>query len=377
MKSKISTVLLSSAIAISISACQPSDAEVKAPLTRPSQQVNVVTLKEQSVSLIDVLPARAVASKVAQVRPQVTGIILKRHFTEGSYVEAGQPLYQIDDVIYQANIASAKAKLAQTKANLFTAEAELKRYQALVKTNAISQQNVDQAQAQFLAYQAELAMNTAALHKAEADLTYTQVLAPIAGKISISNITEGALVSAGQSNALATITQLDPIYFDIKQASAEISALKQRLESGELQSVDNSAQLTLGNKTLIGKLLFNEVQVDPNTDTVIMRAEFSNPDKNLMPGMFSRIALIQAQRLNSILVPQKAVSFNRKGDTSVYVLSADNTAQVKVITIGRSIGQDWLVLSGLNAGDKVIINGLQKIRPGAPVSAVQSSINAE
>ena len=369
--------MLSSAVALLISACQPSQAQKNAHSAPPAQQVDVLTMTEQTVPLIDVLPARAVASKIAEVRPQVTGIILKRHFVEGSHVEAGQALYQIDDVIYQANVVSAKAKIAQTNANLVTAKAQLKRFQALIKKNAVSQQDLDQAQAQFYAYEAELAINKALLYKADVDLTYTKVLAPISGQISKSNSTEGALVSAGQSAALATITQLDPIYFDIKQASGEINKLQQRLASNELQSVDSTAQLTLGNTTVNGKLLFNEVQVDPSTDTVTMRAEFPNADQRLMPGMFTRIKLIQAQRTQSILVPQKAVQFNRKGQSTVYLLSANNTVETKIIHIGRSIDQNWLVLSGINAGDKVIITGLQKIRPGAAVTPVKLPLEAE
>lgn len=377
MKLKISTLILPSAMALLLSACQPGHAEKQATPSQPAQQVDVVIVQEQNVPFADVLPARAVASKVADVRPQVTGIVLKRHFVEGSHVEAGDTLYQIDDVIYQANVASAKAKIAQTNANLVTAKAELKRYQTLIKNSVISQQDVDQAQAQYQAYEAELVMNKAALHKANVDLTYTQVLAPISGQISKSNITEGALVSAGQSNVLATITQLNPIYFDIKQASAEINKLQQRLASGELQKIENNAQLTLGNKIIQGKLLFNEVQVDPNTDTVTMRAEFDNKDKNLMPGMFTRIQLTQAERLNSILIPQKAVQFNRQGEASVYVVTDENTVAIKIINIGRSIGQDWLVLSGVNIGDKVITTGLQKIRPGSPVTPTQASLETE
>lgn len=377
MKLKISGLILTSAVALLVSACQPSNSEKAAAPVKPAQQVDVVILQEQNVPLTDSLPARAIASKVAEVRPQVTGIILKRHFVEGSYVDAGQPLYQVDDVIYQANVASAKAKIAQTKANLITAKAELKRYQTLIKNNSISQQNLDQAQAQFEAYNAELVMNEAVLHKANVDLTYTQVLAPISGKISKSNITEGALVSAGQSNALATITQLNPIYFDIKQASSEINKLQQQLALGELEGIDSVAKIKIGNKELIGKLLFNEVQVNPNTDTVTMRAEFENAEQTLMPGMFTRIDLTQAQRLHSILVPQKAVQFNRKGESSVYVLTDENTVATKTIILGRSIGPDWLVISGLNAGDKVITTGLQKIRPGSPVAPVIANSEAE
>ena len=377
MKLNISSILLTTGLAISISACQPSNAEKQAPMARPAQQVDVVTLTKQDVALTEILPARAVASKVAEVRPQVTGIILKRNFVEGGQVVAGQTLYQIDDAIYQANLASSKAQLAQTQANLTTAAAELKRYQALIKDKAVSQQVLDQAQAQFDAYKAAEAMGKAAVHKAEVDLSYTKVLAPISGQISKSNITEGAYVSAGQANSLATITQLDPIYFDMKQASVEINTLEQRIASGELSPLPPKAELEIAHQTLSGELLFHEVQVNPATDTVTLRAQFNNASKQLMPGMFARIKLTQVKRENSILVPQKTVQFNRQGEAKVFVLGADNKVEERIITIGRSIGSDWLVLSGLQAGMQVITTGLQKIAPGVVVSPIQANLSAE
>ena len=377
MKLNISSILLTTGLAISISACQPSNAEKQAPMARPAQQVDVVTLTEQDVALTEILPARAVASKVAEVRPQVTGIILKRNFVEGGQVVAGQTLYQIDDAIYQANLASSKAQLAQTQANLTTAAAELKRYQALIKDKAVSQQVLDQAQAQFDAYKAAEAMGKAAVHKAEVDLSYTKVLAPISGQISKSNITEGAYVAAGQANSLATITQLDPIYFDMKQASVEINTLEQRIAAGELSPLPPKAELEIAHQTLSGELLFHEVQVNPATDTVTLRAQFNNASKQLMPGMFARIKLTQVKRENSILVPQKTVQFNRQGEAKVFVLGADNKVEERIITIGRSIGSDWLVLSGLQAGMQVITTGLQKIAPGVVVSPIQANLSAE
>lgn len=377
MKLNISTLLLTTGLAISLSACQPSNAEKQAPVTKTVQKVDVVTVSEKEVALTEVLPARAVASKVADVRPQVTGIILKRNFVEGAQVAAGQTLYQIDDAIYQANLASSKAQLAQTQANLTTAAAELKRYQALIKDKAVSQQILDQAQAQYQAYKAAEAMGQASVHKAEVDLSYTKVLAPISGQISKSNITEGAFVSAGQANSLATITQLDPIYFDMKQASAEIRALQHRITSGELVAFNADAELDLAGEVVFGKLLFNEVQVDPATDTVTLRAEFNNSAKQLMPGMFARIKVTQAKRPNSILVPQKSVQFNRQGEAKVFVLNAENKVEARTIMLGRSIGNNWLVLSGLQSGNQVITTGLQKVAPGAAVTPIQADLLAE
>ncbi|MCU4676631.1 efflux RND transporter periplasmic adaptor subunit [Catenovulum sp. 2E275] len=379
MKLKFSALMLASGLTLALAACQSGDAEEKAQASaaRPALQVDALELVAQTVEIKEELPARAVAFKVAEVRPQVTGIIQKRNFTEGGYVEAGQTLYQIEDALYQANYQSAKADLARTEANLTTAKTELNRYKALIKDKAVSQQTLDQAQANYQALDAQLAMNKAALHKAKVDLSYTKVLAPISGQISKSNITEGALVSAGQADSLASITQLDPIYFDMVQASSELRKIKDKIKSGELNVSTAKAILQLDNKEYTGKFLFNEVQVNPSTDTVTIRTEFDNADKALMPGMFASVKLVQATRPNSVLVPQKAIAFGRKGDASAYVVTADNTVEVKPVTISRSIGNNWLVTSGLNAGDKVILNGLQKIGPGAPVNPTITKQKAE
>ena len=308
---------------------------------------------------------------MAQVRPQVSGIILKRHFEEGALVKAGQPLYQIDDAIYQASLVSAEAKIFQTKTNLDNAKTELYRYQSLIKDNAVSQQKLDQAQATYSAFQAQLAMDKAALNKVEVDLSYTKVLAPIDGRISKSNITQGALVTALQSQALATITQLDPIYFDLVQANGQLRDLNLRKAAGELIAVTQSARLNFGGDKFYpqqGILKFNEVQANPSTDTVTMRVEFPNADYTLLPGMYGQVELIQATRANSILVPQKAVQFNRQGQATVFMLSSDNKVELRVVTIGRSFEHDWLVLSGLSQGEQVIVSGLQKIGPGMTVA---------
>ena len=369
MKFKLSMLTLVVGISALLSGCEK--APEGAQQARPMQQVDIVKLSQATLTFKQTLPGRAVASKVAQVRPQVSGIILKRHFEEGALVKAGQPLYQIDDAIYQASLVSAEAKIFQTKTNLDNAKTELYRYQSLIKDNAVSQQKLDQAQATYSAFQAQLAMDKAALNKVEVDLSYTKVLAPIDGRISKSNITQGALVTALQSQALATITQLDPIYFDLVQANGQLRDLNLRKAAGELIAVTQTARLDFGGDKFYrqqGILKFNEVQANPSTDTVTMRVEFPNADYTLLPGMYGQVELVQATRANSILVPQKAVQFNRQGQATVFMLSSDNKVELRVVTIGRSFERDWLVLSGLSQGEQVIVSGLQKIGPGMTVA---------
>jgi len=344
----------------------------------PPPQVDIAVMKDQTVSFSRKLPARAVASAVAKVRPQVTGIVLKRLFVEGARVEAGQPLYQIDDTIYQANLASANAELLRSQANLQSAKAELTRYQRLLKDNATSEQKFDQVSANYLAIKAEIAVREAAIGKAQADIRYTHVLAPISGRISKSSITEGALVTAAQSQELATITQLDPIYFDLVQANAQLRDVRTRLASGELAETEQVAKLYFNANDVyssLGQLKFNEVQTNPSTDTVTLRAQFNNVNNILLPGMYAQVELTQALRHHSILVPQKAVSFNSQGQASVFLLDSENKVEVKIIKIGRSFSHDWLALEGLVAGDRVITEGLQKVRPGA-VAVIASTEKA-
>lgn len=381
MKFKFSVLAIAAGISLLLSGCDKSpDA---APMARPMQQVDVLELTTATLTFKQMLPARAVASRVAQVRPQVSGILLKRHFEEGAMVKAGQPLYQIDDAIYQASLLSAKAKILQTETNLKNAKSELKRYRSLIKDNAVSQQILDQAHASYFSTEAQLAMDQAALNKVEVDLSYTQVLAPISGRISKSNYTQGALVTAMQAAPLATITQLDPIYFDLVQANSQLRNVIQRKASGELTQVAETAQLKLGESEIYpyqGRLKFNEVQANPSTDTVTLRVEFDNPQYTLLPGMYAQVELIQATRANSILVPQKAVQFTREGQASVFVLAKNNIVEYRVISIDRAFGGDWLVTEGLVSGERVIISGLQKIGPGmtvAPTSAATTAAKAE
>lgn len=380
MKFKFSVPAIAVGISLVLTGCEP--APKAAPMARPMQQVDVVKLTTSTVTFKQTLPSRAVASRIAQVRPQVSGIVLKRHFEEGALVTAGQPLYQIDDAIYQASLLSAKAQIFKTETNLKNAKSELNRYQSLIKDNVVSQQKLDQAEASFLAFQAQLAMDKAALNKVEVDLSYTQVLAPISGRISKSNFTQGALVTALQAQAMATITQLDPIYFDLVQANSQLRNLIQRKASGELTPVTQTAQLKLGAGEIYrhqGLLKFNEVQANPSTDTVTMRVEFANPQYTLLPGMYAQVELTQATRANSILVPQKAVQFNRQGQATVFVLTPDNVVEYRVISIDRAFGSNWLVTDGLASGEQVITSGLQKIGPGmtvAPTTELASTAKA-
>jgi len=372
MKTNLLTLILVSSLTVILSGC--NDETVASEFQMPPQSVDYVTMKSQDVTFNQHLPARAVASAIADVRPQVTGIIQSRLFEEGSVVKAGQALYQIDDTIYQANLTSAKAELVRSQANLRSSKAELVRYKKLLKDKAASQQQYDQINADYLAIVAEIDVRKAAIHKAQVDIQYTRVEAPISGVISKSNITIGALVTAAQTQIMATITQLDPIYFDMVQSNKELRNIRRRIASGELTSTNNSAQLSFGkndNYSHLGELKFNEVRTNMSTDTVTLRAQFANPEQYLLPGMFAQINLAQAVREASILVPQSAVSFDKKGHANVFVLLKDNKVAIKQISIGRSFGQNWLALTGLESGDKVITTGLQKIGPGMTVVPVE------
>lgn len=373
MKSNFFVSLLFSAVFFVLAGCDTATS--KAAFTMPPPQVDIVVMQTESLVFTRKLPARAVASAVAKVRPQVSGIVLHRLFEEGAQVEAGQALYQIDDTIYQANLASAKAQLLRSQANLQSAKSELTRYKKLLADRATSVQKFDQVQANYLAVKAEIEARKAEIGKAQADIRYTQVLAPISGRISKSHITVGALVTAAQSQELATITQLDPIYFDLVQANSQLRNIRSRLATQELTKVEQSATLYFSQNEkypTLGQLKFNEVQTNPTTDTVTLRTEFANSNNILLPGMYAHVELTQAVRHHSILVPQKAVSFNSRGRARVYLLDKENKVTTKTIEVGRSFGQDWLVLNGLSAGDKVITAGLQKIRPGVTVVVAPS-----
>lgn len=343
------------AVAVFLAGCQ----EEAAPPAQQKPTVGVVTLQAEPFAVTTDLPGRTRAYRIAEVRPQVNGIIQKRLFTEGSEVKAGQQLYQIDAAVYEATLKSAQASLASSKSLA-------DRYAELVKDQAVSKQAYDEARAASLQAEAEL-------ERARIDLRYTKVLAPISGRIGRSAVTEGALVSNGQAQELATIQQLDPIYVDVTQPARDLLALRRDLADGRLQKAgENAAKVTLkledgsdyGHE---GKLEFSEVTVDPGTGSVTLRAVFPNPDKVLLPGMFVHAQLVAGLKSEAILVPQQGVTRNTKGDPTAMVVNAESKVEVRPIKTERAVGNRWLVGEGLQPGDRVITEGLQFIQPGVEV----------
>ncbi|WP_417705581.1 efflux RND transporter periplasmic adaptor subunit [Pseudomonas sp.] len=369
MHSKPAFAVLVSAIAVamlSLTGCQESSA----PQTQQTPQVGVVTLEAKPFALTSEVPGRTSAYRIAEVRPQVNGIIQKRLFTEGSEVKAGQQLYQIDPATYQATFKSAQA-------TQLSAKSLADRYKLLVADRAVSQQAYDEARAAAL--QAD-----AALEQARIDLRYTRVMAPISGRIGRSAVTEGALVSNGQAGAMATIQQLDPIYVDVTQSSKELLRLRRDLADGRLQKASDSAakvalKLEDGSRYAHeGTLEFSEVAVDESTGSVTLRAVFPNPDHLLLPGMFVHAELLSGVKQNAILAPQQGVTRNQRGEPTAMVVGADNKVELRVLKADRTAGSAWLVEEGLNEGDRLITEGLQFVQPGAEVKAVPAgNVNTE
>lgn len=360
-----------------LSACQPSAQEQQQPPQQQKPAVSVVELAEQSVTLKTELPARAVAVRRAEVRPQINGIIDKRLFSEGAMVEAGEQLYQIQPEIYDADLQTAKASLKRAQANLTTTEARETRYRELLDDNAISQQEYDDALAAYEQAQAEVAVSKSEVAMAEINLKYTRVNAPIAGRIGQSYFTEGALVSAQQEATMATIHQLDPIYVDIPQAAKILLNLRRQVMEGKLSEDDNPAvrlKLEDGSEyPLSGRLQFTEVDVNENTGSVVMRAEFDNPEGMLLPGMYVRAEIIEGRKDDALLVPQKAVSFDREGNATLFLVNGDNQVEQRKLSVSRAIGQNWLLENGLEAGDRVVVEGLQNIGDGDSVQIDEDS----
>lgn len=342
--------------ALGLAGCGGRDAPPPAP---PAANVGIVTLKAQDVALSTELPGRTSPHLISEVRPQVNGIILRRQFDEGAEVKAGQVLYQIDPAPYRAVLARADAAAGAAK---LLAD----RYDRLIQGQAISQQARDDARAQYL--QAK-----AAAEAARIDVGFTRITAPIDGRIGRSAVTQGALVTSGQPQPMATIQQLDPIFVDITQPSTAILALKSDLASGKLTSAgDGQAEVALKLENgqaypLKGTLKFSEVNVDQGTGAVTLRAVFPNPDGLLMPGMFVQAELHEGVRGGALLVPQKGITRDTSGQAIAMVVDAAGKAEVRKVTIERSIGNQWLVTDGLKAGDKLIVDGLQQVRPGMPV----------
>ncbi len=337
-------------------------------------EVGIVVVKPEKVSLTTELPGRTAPQLIAEVRPQVSGIITKRLFTEGSDVKAGQLLYQIDPASYQAAFNSAKASQSRVEASLGSLKLTEERYRELVKIKAVSQQDYDNASAQLQQAEAELNVAKAAVENARINLAYTKITAPISGRIGRSAVTDGALVTANQSAALATIQKLDSMYVDVTQSMADLLKLKQNLANGVLKK-SSSAQVKLlledgSSYPLPGVLKFSEVTVDQSTGSVTLRAVFPNAKQTLLPGMFVRAILEEGVNESAILIPQRGVTRTAKGDAMVMVVGAEEKVEPRPIKVVRTVGDSWLVSDGLKTGDRVILEGLQKARPGTPVKAV-------
>ena len=336
----------------------------------PSVIVHIV--KTAPFAVTTELPGRTSAFRIAEVRPQVDGIILKRNFTEGSDVQAGASLYQIDPATYQAAYDSAKGNVARAKAAAEIAHLTVKRYQPLVGTQYVSKQEYDQAVATAKQADADLLSAQAAVETARINLAYTRVTSPITGIIGKSSVTEGALVTNGQADALATVQQLDPIYVDLTQSSNDFLQLKQAIEKGSLtKDSASSVKIVMDNGDIypqVGKLEFTDVTVDESTGSVTLRALFPNPDHQLLPGMFVRARVDQGVRPDAILIPQQSVTRTPRGDALVMVVNAQNKVETRTIQASEAVGDRWLVSNGLNPGDKVIVSGIQHIKAGATVT---------
>lgn len=354
----------------------------EAPHAQQAPQVVVFTVNPAALPMSAELPGRTNAYQVADVRPQVGGLIQKRLFVEGSDVKAGTALYQIDPATYQAAYNSAKAALSKAKANLLTAGPKAARYKELVAIEGVSRQEYDDAVAAFEQAKADVESATAALETANINLKYSTVTAPISGRTSRSTVTAGALVTAGQADALTTVQQLDPIYVDVTQSSTDLLRLKRQMADGTLKKAgEGQAKVDLilpdGTKYGVpGKLQFAGVSVDLTTGNVVLRALFPNPKGELLPGMYVRAQLETGVDEKAITVPQVGVTRNQKGQATALILNKENKVEQRILTTSGTIGTDWLVTSGLAAGDRVIVEGLQKVKPGAPAVAVPAKADA-
>jgi len=357
--------------AISAAACGRAN---PAPPPGPVE-VAAVTVRPERVVLTTELPGRTAAYLVAEVRPQVSGSLQQRLFVEGSDVKAGSVLYRIDPAPYQAAYDQAKATLAVAEANLPATRARAERLKGLVEIHAVGQQDYDDAAAALLRAEASVASARAAMESARINLAYTPLKAPISGRIGRSAVTVGAMVTAYQPVALAVIQQLDPIYVDVTQSSADLLRLRRGLASGELKNTGSlrNVKLMLEDGTPYsreGKLQFRDVTVDPTTGSVVLRMVFPNPDSILLPGMFVRAIVEEGVNEQAILAPQQGVTRNRRGDAVALVVDNEGKVAQRMLEVDRAIGDRWLVTKGLAAGDQVIVDNLQKIRPGDPVKAV-------
>lgn len=361
--------LLVTAGALALSACSRQ----AGPMQVPPPEVATIVVAPRSVTLTTELPGRTAAFRVAEIRPQVNGVIQRRLFTEGSLVGAGQELYQIDPAPYQAAYDSALAALGRAEASLPAARARASRYEGLAADRAISQQGADDAAAALRQAEADVLFYKAAVENARINLGYTKIVSPIAGRIGRSSVTDGAIVTAYQPLALATVQQLDPIYVDVTQSTNELLRLQQRLAEKHLSAAGEKADhvsLVLGDGrpyAVDGSLQVRDLEVDPSTSTVTLRAIFPNPEGVLLPNMFVRATITEGVSDAALLIPQQAVSRNTKGEPVALVVNAEKKIEARLLTIDRAVGNMWFVTGGLAAGDHLVVEGLQKARPGLTV----------
>lgn len=372
-KQKLVVAVVAAMGVLVLAGCQKARAQdAGAPKAMPAPQVRVITLTAQDIELTTKLSGRTSAFYQAEVRPQVGGIVEKRLFKEGSMVKAGQPLYQIEDATYIAQVESAKATLLQAQANHTRAQLDAKRGSELVKVKAISIQENDALQASLKATAAQVAAAKAALDAAKVNLEYTKVRAPISGRISYSQITEGALVQPYTTH-LTNIQQLDHMYVDVEQTADQILKIRREIASGQLQTDKDGSvrvKLYLSDGTVYGhegKLSFTDVVINEQTNSVNVRAEFPNPDGILMPGMYVNAEIAEGVREGGLLVQQQSVIRDGRGNASVMVVTADNKVEARPVKLGQTVGTAYVVDSGLQVGDKVIFSGIMRARPGATV----------
>lgn len=362
-----------------LAACGQGNAPAASPGgpggTPPPAEVGVVTVKLTDVGLVTELPGRLEASRVAQVRARAAGIVQKRLFTEGSQVRAGQALFQIDASPYQATLASAQASVAKAEANQMQARAQAERFKPLIEAKAISQQEFVNAQAAQKLAEADVAVARAAVQTARINLGYASITAPINGRIGRALVTEGALVGQGEATPMAVIQQIDPMYVNFTQSASEVMQLRRQLESGQLKRAGSQAasvRLVLEDGSEYakpGKLLFSDLTVDSTSGQITLRAEVPNPAGTLLPGLFVRVRLEQAQASSAITLPQQAVTRSPQGD-SVMVVSGDGKVAPRPVKVGGQQNGQWVILDGLQSGDQVMVDGFQKLRGGAPVKPV-------
>lgn len=362
--------LLAVLLAAPLAGCgKPAEKKAAAP---PPTQVDVVTLRAAPVTLSTSLPGRLSAHRIAEIRPQVGGVVLRRLFTEGDTVRAGQQLYQIDPRPYEASLASAKATLAKARAAVASAQSTVDRYRPLAKAFAVSRLDLDNQVATLGQDQADVASGQASVQTAAINLAYTRMYSPITGRTGRSSVTEGALVTQNQTDSLVTVTELDPIYVDVTQDSTTVLRLKREFAAGTLKRSGNGAEVKLvlddnSDYGQPGQLLFSEVSVDQATGSITLRALFPNHDGLLLPGMFVRETIQEGVRQDGLLVPQRGITHDQRGDATALVVDQNNKVALRTVVLDRAVGADWLVDKGLVAGDRVLVDGLQTVHPGDTV----------